>query len=148
MHTIIYILLYFFPALPTISNLEFDPTANSLTCISTGSPATTVTWMRDGQALTIDGSTHQLIQTVTNRRESTYENVLTINDRLSTVGHIFRCTVTNTLGSTTEDVQALGKSSLSLETHEHAVKVFKGSLRCTAIIVLSLSNLYSFVRSS
>ena len=88
-----------------------------------------------------------MIQTVTNRRESTYENVLTINDQLSTVGHVFRCTVTNTLGSTTEDVQALGKSSLLLEAHEHAVKLFKGPLRCTTIIVLSLSNLYSFVRS-
>ena len=102
------------PALPNVLNLKFDPINNALICTSTHSPATTVTWMRDGHPLTIDGTTYQLMQTVTNRRESTYENVLTINDQLSSVGHIFRCTVINVLGSSSEELQALGKNTIKV----------------------------------
>ena len=45
------------------------------------------------------GVTYQLTQTVTNRTESTYENVLTINQPLAdAVGSTFTCQVENVLG--------------------------------------------------
>ena len=45
------------------------------------------------------GVTYQLTQTVTNRAESTYENVLTINQPLAdAVGSAFTCQVENVLG--------------------------------------------------
>lgn len=59
--------------------------SSTLTCTSTGSPATTVAWLKDGQPLSIDGSTYQLTQAVANRAESTYENVLTIDDKLANI---------------------------------------------------------------
>lgn len=84
------------------SNGSFSST---LTCTSTGSPATTVAWLKDGQPLSIGGSTYQLTQAVANRAESTYENVLTINDKLANIiDHNYTCRVNNILGSASRDI--------------------------------------------
>ena len=87
---------------PRITHLGFTHghMSSTLTCISTGSPATTVTWMRDGQPLTIDGSTYFLTHSVNYGRSSTYENVLTINAAVSSIyRHTYTCTVVNALGT-------------------------------------------------
>ena len=56
--------------------------------------------MRDGQPLTIDGSTYFLTHTVNYGRSTTYENVLTINAVVSSIyRHAYTCTVVNALGS-------------------------------------------------
>ena len=105
--------LFLSPAGPTVNNpLLFTPgSPSTVTCISTDSPATTVTFMRgsttvgplrDGELVSVGGVTYQLAQRVINRRESTYENVLTINDALANlVDDTFTCTVVNTLGMNT-----------------------------------------------
>ena len=81
-----------------------------MTCVSTGSPATTVSWMKDGQSLSIDGSTYQLAQTVTNRAASTYSNVLTVSETAPTgVAGTYTCTVSNDLGSDSDSVTAVGE---------------------------------------
>ena len=102
--------LFFPPAGPTINDLLlFTPgSPSTITCISTVSPATTVTFMRnstivgplmDGESVVVGGITYELGQTVTNRRESTYENILIINDDLANlVDDTFTCTIFNTLG--------------------------------------------------
>ena len=64
-----------------------DPPVFNLTCISTGGPATTVNWTRDGEVTTGVRS-----QIVTNQKYSTYNNTLTVTERL--LGH-YRCKVTN-----------------------------------------------------
>ena len=92
----------------TTNDLEFatgtSSSSSALTCTTAGSPPTTVSWIRDGQPLTIDGDTYQMTQTVINRASATFENVLTINQPLaSIVGSTFTCTVTNVLGSDTSD---------------------------------------------
>ena len=76
----------------------FNNETRSFTCTSTGSPVTTVTWRRDGQPLTTDGGGYQLIQRVTDRRASTYENILTVEDLDESR---YECTVINALGSST-----------------------------------------------
>ena len=48
----------------------------TLTCVSTGGPATTVTWTRDGAAVT--GNTSQ---TVVDQEASTYHSTLTVTGR-------------------------------------------------------------------
>ena len=118
-----------FPAPPNITPLGFThgPQSSSLTCTSSGSPATTVTWMRDGQPLTIDGGLYQLSQTVTNRSLSTYENVLTINAAMSYIyRHTYTCTVTNVLGSKSKTVLAckfywLGKCLIQYRCGDYVV---------------------------
>ena len=110
--------------MPTITNpLVFTQgfQFSTLTCTSTGSIATTVTFMRDGttvgplrdgESMESGGVTYQLAQTVTNRAESTYENVLTINQPLSDiVGSTFTCSVENTIGTspTSDSIQIMGE---------------------------------------
>ena len=101
-------------ATPTITNpLEFTPgsPSSNLTCTSTTSVATTVTFMRDsttvgplrdGESMEFGGVSYQLEQTVTSRAQSTYQNVLTITEELSSlVGSSFTCQVVNVLGNAT-----------------------------------------------
>ena len=102
-------------AKPSIVALTSQCSASSstLTCTSTGSPATTVSWTRNGQPVTIDGNTYQLTQTVTNRTSATYENVLTINQPWASIlGSTFNCTVTNTLGSGSDSIQVAGAAGI------------------------------------
>ena len=117
-------IVYISSAVPSITNLTFTPGSSSstLTCTSTGSVATTVTFMRDdttvgplrdGESIELDGAIFQLTQTVTSRSLSTYASVLTVTQDLSdVVGHIYTCTVANVLGSSNqEQLEVTGKKS-------------------------------------
>ena len=67
--------------------------------------------MKDGLFLTTDGSTgYTLTQTVTDRRSSTYSNVLTVSEAATGgVTGTYACIVTNDLGSDTTEFLAVGK---------------------------------------
>ena len=69
------------------TTLTADPPVFTLTCVSTGGPATTVTWTRDGAAATGVAS-----QNVTSTLAATYVNTLTVTGRLP--GN-YTCSVTN-----------------------------------------------------
>ena len=79
--------------------MSFDPLSPqvTLTCVSTGGPATTVTWTRDGAAVYYD-ATHVLTQTVTEQSTITYSNVLRVTGREPGT---YQCSVTNDRGSNT-----------------------------------------------
>ena len=111
---------FFFPPVnPTVNDpLLFTlGSPATVTCISTDSPATTVTFMRgsttvgplrDGESVSVGGVTYELAQKVINRRESTYENVLTIiDDPADLVDDTFTCTVANSLGMDTSQPIAI-----------------------------------------
>jgi len=121
-------------AVPTITNpLVFTQGSSSstLTCTSTTSIATNVTFMRDGNAIngivrdgdstTVNGVTYQLSQTLTDRAQSTYDNVLTITEALSSLaGSTFSCQVANALGpsQTSQSFRIPGKTcGLGVCTH-------------------------------
>ena len=94
---------------PIITDLTYQEESRTLTCVSTVSPATAVSWMKDGQPLTTDGSSYYtLTQTVTDRTNSTYSNVLTVSN-ITAVAGTYNCTVTNDLGSDSKLRVALGK---------------------------------------
>ena len=59
----------------------------TLTCISTGGPATTVTWTRDSVTVTEGNET-----VLDNRTTSQYTHTLTVTGRL---GGLYTCTVAN-----------------------------------------------------
>ena len=93
---------------PTVSSVTFDPDTRTLTCTSTDSPATTVTWTKDGAILTVDGQIYSMAQTVTDRRTSTYENVL-ILPASGDISGTYSCQVGNALGdSNTATVDITG----------------------------------------
>ena len=103
--------MFFLPsAPPTVSSLTYDSDARTLTCTSTDSPATTVTWTMDGDTLTVDGTTYSMTQTVTDRRTSTYENVLTL-PATGDISGTYSCQVENTLrdsNTVTTDITGIG----------------------------------------
>ena len=61
----------------------------TLTCISTGGPATTVTWTRDSVTVTEGNET-----VLDNRTTSKYTHTLTVTGR-SGMGGLYTCTVAN-----------------------------------------------------
>ena len=69
------------------SELMVEVPQFTLTCISTGGPATTVSWTRDSQE--IAGGTTLLDDRVT----AQYTHTLTVTGRL---GGLYHCTVSNT----------------------------------------------------
>jgi len=83
---------------PTTTALVYNQTTRSLTCTSTGGPATTVTWRKDGAVITIN-ETYQQTQVVTNTTTGTYQTVLTIGQSVSDISGIYSCTVNNTRGT-------------------------------------------------
>ena len=68
------------------SDLNEDSPQFNLTCISTGGPATTVTWTRDSE--TVSGGMTVLNDPVT----AQYTHTLTVTERL---GGQYQCNVTN-----------------------------------------------------
>ena len=63
----------------------------TLTCISTGGPATTVTWTRDSQTAVRD-----TVTTLINAVSAQYTHTLTVTGRL---GGLYTCTVTNNVSA-------------------------------------------------
>ena len=68
-----------------------DPPVFTLTCTSTGGPASTVSWRRDGTMLS-DNSTYCITSEVTDAETATYIHTLTVIGRL--VGE-YLCNVSN-----------------------------------------------------
>ena len=100
----------------------FDPLnpVFTLTCTSTGGPATTVTWTRDGATVSYDDD-HVLTQTVVGRAAITYSNVLTVTGREP---GSYQCTVVNVRGS--------GSSQSLMVQGEHVMfcRSFSSPLHC------------------
>ena len=59
-----------------------DPPVFTLTCTSTGGPATTVSWRRDGTMLSDDSTYSITSQVLTNTATATYTHTLTVTGRL------------------------------------------------------------------
>ena len=74
-------------------DLTFDKTQQALSCTSTGGPPTTVSWMKDGQLLTVDGTTYEQRQIITNTSSSTYVTTLFVHSN-QVVGN-YSCLVSN-----------------------------------------------------
>ena len=90
LYILISILYYLDIAEITVSDdVEFELITDStftLTCISTGGPATTVTWARDNVTITEGTVTHYDVD------NGSYANILTVTERL---GGLYTCTVAN-----------------------------------------------------
>ena len=78
----------------TVESLVFDRSALTLTCTSTGGPASEVVWTRNGQPVS---NNYTLSQTVTDMETGRYENELRAADIADLVGN-FSCTVSNSRG--------------------------------------------------
>ena len=77
--------------------------SRTLTCTTTGGPATTIAWRRNCGVL--DTSTNGFVfsQTVTDQAAAIYSTTLTLSSHIS---GSYSCTVTNSRGSDTRMLQA------------------------------------------
>lgn len=90
----------------SIQSLEESSNSASvftLKCTSTGSPATTVIWRKDGTVLT-ESSIYHMTQTLHNGFAATYMNYLEVNAGPYAVVGNYSCTVSNILGYDTQNV--------------------------------------------
>ena len=101
-------------AAPTVVSFQHVRSATkfTLTCISKNSPATDVTWTRDGYTLLIDGMKSHFFQTVTSRRSSTYQNTLVLDDSIENIIGIYACSVTNKFGNYKRNLTVRGKITM------------------------------------
>ena len=84
---------------PSVTSLRYDNQSKTLTCTSTGGPATTVTWRRDGVVITLN-ATYQQTKRVVDPVEGTYQTVLTIGSSVgeSDIVGRYNCAVENARG--------------------------------------------------
>ena len=92
-----------------MSSLRYDNHSRTLTCTSTGGPATTVTWRKDEVVITLN-ATHQQTKRVVDPVMSTYQTVLTIDPSVSPSDIVgsYNCTVENARGRSSMTVVILG----------------------------------------
>ena len=100
-YTITYIIDIFIPiALPQISSLKLALGTNSplsLNCTSTGSPALTVVWTKDGIVLP-NTSSYTTTQALRNGTTASYDNLLDITGQYSELVGLYSCIVHDSLG--------------------------------------------------
>ena len=88
-----------FSGSPSVTSLRYDYQSRTLTCTSTGGPATTVTWRKNGIVITLN-ATYQQTKRLTDNSTSTYQTVLTIDPSVSQSDILgtYNCTVENARG--------------------------------------------------
>ena len=87
------------------SELNATTPTYSLTCTSTGSPATIVTWTVNNRTVTEDENNHITSQILTDPETATYNHTLAVTGRLE--GQ-YECIVSNTKSSATGNLTVVG----------------------------------------
>ena len=97
---------------PNVTGLTFDRESRTLNCTSTGGPATTVTWTKDGAVIT-PNTTHQQTQMIVDTVEGIYQNTLTIAQSVAgdNLYGLYSCEVENSWGSSNRIEYFYGKTS-------------------------------------
>ena len=115
-----------------VSMLSFSRPSHTLTCVSTGGPATNVTWRKDGVIISPSSPSHQQSQRVVDTTTATYHNLLSITSSdIRDYNGSFTCTVSNTRGSSLPmSLDISGMSLWSLSASHKQVCV-----HCTAISI-------------
>ena len=86
-----------FAGSPTISDVTLSSDSRTLTCTSTGGPATFVIWRQNCIILQQNDANYVQNQVVTSTLTATYENTLEITN--STIGDgVYTCSVGNSRG--------------------------------------------------
>ena len=87
-------------ALPVVTTLQLVSGANSaltLNCTSTGSPATTVVWTKNGSVIPADGI-YDSAQILRDGTRATYDNLIMINSPPGDLAGLYSCIVHDSLG--------------------------------------------------
>ena len=116
---------------PNVTGLTFDRESRTLTCTSTGGPATTVTWTKGGAVIT-HNTTHQQTQMIVDSVEGIYQNMLTIAQSVAERNIYdtrYNCMVENSRGKSNRTMYLYGKETRMLYSHLPHVMSYSTSLR-------------------
>ena len=97
---ITYTLLCLLLALPQTTSLQLVASSSSamtLNCTSTGSPAQSVVWRKDGSTVTLNSS-FVVSQILRNGVSATYDNILAANATPSDLVGVYSCIIHDSLG--------------------------------------------------
>ena len=86
-----------FQGVPQVTSIVHDETEVMLTCTSTGGPASRVTWLREGVAITDTDQDYEMSQRILTFQDATYASRLVGVAVGSLVGN-FTCIVENDRG--------------------------------------------------
>ena len=93
-------LIHIYVGTPSESLLSYSHSSRTLTCISTGGPANSVTIRKDGVTISPSSPSHQQSQRVVDTANATYHNLLSITSSdIRDYSGSFTCTVSNIRGS-------------------------------------------------
>ena len=103
---------------PNVTGVTFDRESRTLTCTSTGGPATTVTWTKDGAVIT-PNTTHQQTQMIVDTVGGIYQNTLTIAQSVTgeNLYGLYSCTVENSRGSSNRSEYFYGKTNKQVRAY-------------------------------
>ena len=95
---------------PNVTELIFNRESRTLTCTSTGGPATTVTWTKDGAVIT-PNTTHQQTQMIVDTVGGIYQNTLTIAQSVTgdNLYGLYSCMAKNSWGTSNRTHYVYGK---------------------------------------
>ena len=110
----------------SVTNLKYDNQSRTLTCTSTGGPATTVTWSRNGAVITLN-TTYQQTKRVVDPVMGTYQTVLTIDPSVDIVG-TYNCTVENARGVYSKLYPIAGSGELIVPYRHHLLRIWDTQL--------------------
>ena len=95
----------------TIMSFKYNRTTQTITCTSTGGPATVVIWSKDNVNISMasnEGGIYEHSQIILNTNSANYENRLRIVDKSSKAAGTHTCQVINPMGSTNESLYIQG----------------------------------------
>ena len=118
-HDIILIFVFLARNAPIIYSFGHTRSSNSIlsfTFQTRTAPPTDVLLQRNGLNLTIDGNTIQMTQTITNRYNTYYNNIISIHDEADNVIGNYTIVVENSVGQITSD-------TISIEGNNAAIRI-------------------------
>ena len=106
--------------------MEYSPNF-SLNCTSTGSPATTVTWRRDGMVLSRGGQ-YEMTQILLNGATATYVNILVVSGTPSSLRGVYSCDIWNGIGTATMNITINGKYFVCVRCRKYSLIIYLSSI--------------------
>ena len=99
----------------------------TITCTSTGGPATDVIWSKDNTNISTASNKdfYEQSQVIKNTVSATYENRLRIVDKSSKAAGTYTCEVTNSRGSINQSLYIKGNNIKTAVLDEKFVKIRK-----------------------
>ena len=95
--------------------INYNKEHQLITCSSKGGPATTVSWTLNNNTISTDGQQTEFenSQIIIDSVSALYENRLKITNKTSAAAGVYRCVVSNPMGSLYAELDIQGKRRIS-----------------------------------